>query len=67
MNSPAPLAEELTAEYGDVLPPTLITNTVTAAWFAVPSHDDGLVRATACADVAGLAEAVVRCAATSRS
>lgn len=67
MNSPAPLAEELTAEYGDVLPPTLITNTVTAVWDAVPSHDERVVQATARADVAGLAEAVVRSASTPRS
>ena len=60
MSSPAPLAEELAAEFGDVLPPTLIASTVTAAWEAVPTHDEQVVQATARADVAALAEAVVR-------
>ena len=50
MNVPAPLADQLTAEYGDVLPPTLITSTVAASD----------AEETARADVAALADAVVR-------
>ena len=56
----APLAHELTAEFGDVLPPELIRTTVTAAWHAVPTHDTGAVEEIARTDVAGLAEAVTR-------
>ena len=55
-----PLAHQLTAEFGDVLPPALIATTVTAAWHAVPDHDARAVEELARADVSGLAEAVAR-------
>lgn len=40
----APPAEQLTAEFGDVLPPALITTTVAAAWHDIPTHDDAAVQ-----------------------
>lgn len=56
----APLAAQLTDEYGDVVPAGLITTTVAAAWRAVPTHDDVEVREMARMDVAALADAVTR-------
>lgn len=56
----APLAEELTAEYGDVVPDALISRTVQAAWHAVPTHDGSAVAQLARTDVAAIADAVMR-------
>ena len=55
-----PIRDELAAEYGEVVPDSLLTSTVTAAWAAVPTHDDAQVRELARTDVAALAEAVLR-------
>jgi hypothetical protein len=60
-----PLAKQLTAEFGDVLPPALITTTVAAAWRDVPTHDQSAVQQMARADVTALAEAVTRSSASS--
>lgn len=67
MTSPLPdLTAELVQEYGDLLPPTLITQTVAAA-AAAPSEpypdepvDAAVVEQTARHDVSALAEAVRR-------
>lgn len=63
----APLADQLTAEFGDRLPSGVIDTTVTAAWHAVPTHDVQAVRELARADVAGLADAVSRRSTTASS
>lgn len=61
----APLAEQLAAEFGDVLPPALIATTVAAAWRDVPTHDDSAVQEMARTDVTALAEAVSRSSTSS--
>jgi hypothetical protein len=60
-----PLAEQLTAEFGDVLPPALINTTVAAAWRDVPTRDESAVQQMARTDVTALAEAVTRSSASS--
>lgn len=56
----APLAEELTSQYGDVVPDALISRTVQAAWHAVPTHDGSAVAELARTDVAAMASALMR-------
>lgn len=51
---------ELTAEYGDLVPPALIANAVEAAARQAPDADDAAVADTARSDVAALADAVRR-------
>ena len=59
--SPSPLAAELVAEFGHVLPPALILHTVAAARDALPGEqDDDTTARTARTDVVALAEAVAR-------
>lgn len=55
----AVLSDELVAEFSHVLPPSLISRTVVAA--SSQDHDEADVAATARADAAALAAAVVRC------
>ena len=55
-----PLVEQLTERFGHVLPADLVASTVAAAWRDVPRHDEAAVRGAAEADVAALAEAVLR-------
>jgi hypothetical protein len=57
------LTAELTGEFGDLVPATLIESTVRAAGSSTPgaaTPDDSDVARTARADVAALAEAVRR-------
>ena len=60
MNTPEPITAQLTSEFGDVLPTSLIESTVTSAWRGVTSHDEAVVTTTARADVEALADAVIR-------
>lgn len=68
MTSPLPdLTAELVQKYGDLLPPTLITQTVAAAAassepYPDESADAAVVERTARHDVSALAEAVRRSA-----
>ena len=64
MNTPDPIAERLTREFGDVLPSSLIESTVSTAWHAVPDHDETAVTMTARADISALADAVIRSSST---
>lgn len=57
------LTAELTDEYGDVVPPTLIASTVASAAVLPAAEDGDVPDATARADVAALAEAVRRASA----
>ncbi len=55
------ITTELIAEFGDVLPPTLITSTVEAAATCAPAYpDEPDLRARAREDVSALAEATRR-------
>ena len=56
--TPAPLAEQLVAEFGHVVPPTLIRSTVAAATGG--RAGDSTAARTARADVEALADAVAR-------
>ena len=61
----APLAEQLVAEFGHVVPATLVRSTVTAATDGRGAADDvGSAARTARADVEALAEAITRRATT---
>ena len=60
----APLVEQLTDEFGHLLPADLIASTAAAAWRDVPTHDELAVRDAARADLAALAEAVLRRSST---
>ena len=58
--SPAPLTTQLTDEYGDLLPPSLIGRTVEAARTPDAPADELAAARTARADVAAMADAVLR-------